>query len=220
MARLSEEHFKSNSDTPARKHSRFKEIFKYRSIPHSNSASPAIITTASPVLRPLGSPTMKPGYEQVGLLPSERTSLETAKRLLEENGGAAVKEAIEDDLQGLKDVCMPGDLNMGHDLLGVTRADEIAKRVTKEQKEEQKRKNERNFGEESSGHQNERAEHVDFAEGSSSSFLVLRTAESKRKLEALAPSQDNLAKQSLSKTFGNRSKYQCSLGKSYIAKRI
>lgn len=76
MARLSVEHFRANSVmTPekSRKSSRLRDMFKSRS-----SLSPSTTTDKrrdSADVSPLTSPTLKTGFEKVGLLPSERNSL-------------------------------------------------------------------------------------------------------------------------------------------------
>ncbi|KAH7397458.1 hypothetical protein BKA66DRAFT_566564 [Pyrenochaeta sp. MPI-SDFR-AT-0127] len=102
MARLSEEHYKSNPSTPIRKSSRFKEMFKRRPSPLSSSTSPNSLTKLPIMESPIPSPKIDPGFEQVGLLPSERISLDEAKHLLEKNGGKAIKKAIEEDMKGIE----------------------------------------------------------------------------------------------------------------------
>jgi hypothetical protein len=73
MARLSAEHYRANTSmTPehTRKSGRLRDIFKSRS-----SASPTDMSKLQPPdPSPLPSPTVKVGFEQVGLLPSERGS--------------------------------------------------------------------------------------------------------------------------------------------------
>ncbi|KAB2111572.1 hypothetical protein AG0111_0g1393 [Alternaria gaisen] len=70
-----------------RKSSRFREIFKHR--PGSSVSSSPVALTKSPL--PAGSsqmpsPTMPPGFQQVGLLPSERFSHSSSRLLKDEEG--------------------------------------------------------------------------------------------------------------------------------------
>ncbi|CAN9170483.1 unnamed protein product [Alternaria alternata] len=70
-----------------RKSSRFREIFKHR--PSSSaSSSPVDLTKSSlPVeSSPMPSPTMPPGFQQVGLLPSERSSHSSSRLSKDEEG--------------------------------------------------------------------------------------------------------------------------------------
>ncbi|CAN9305128.1 unnamed protein product [Alternaria alternata] len=67
-----------------RKSSRFREIFKHR--PSSSASSSPVALTKSPLppgSSPMLSPTMPPGFQQVGLLPSER-SLHSSSHLLKD----------------------------------------------------------------------------------------------------------------------------------------
>ncbi len=100
MARLSKEHYRDSPATPSSTSNRLKNVFRRRMNSTSSSTSPK----SPPLLgSPLPSPTVKPGFDTVGLLPSERTSLETAKRLLDTNGGKMIKQAIERDLGELSE---------------------------------------------------------------------------------------------------------------------
>ncbi|CAN9084710.1 unnamed protein product [Alternaria alternata] len=68
-----------------RKSSRFREIFKHR--PSSSASSSPVALTKSPLLvgsSPMPSPTMPPGFQQVGLLPSERSSHSSSRLLKDE----------------------------------------------------------------------------------------------------------------------------------------
>lgn len=68
-----------------RKSSRFREIFKHR--PSSSASSSPVALTKSPLLAgssPMPSPTMPPGFQQVGLLPSERSSHSSSRLLKDE----------------------------------------------------------------------------------------------------------------------------------------
>jgi len=77
MARLSVEHYRSNPGTPRpeRKPNRLREIFKQRPS-MSASSSPSLLTKPQTGTSPTGSPVFKPGFEKIGLLPSERPSTE------------------------------------------------------------------------------------------------------------------------------------------------
>ncbi|KAF7673495.1 hypothetical protein GT037_008110 [Alternaria burnsii] len=70
-----------------RKSSRFREIFKHR--PSSSaSSSPDALTNSllPPGSSPMPIPTMPPGFRQVGLLPSERSSHSSSRLLKDEEG--------------------------------------------------------------------------------------------------------------------------------------
>ncbi|CAN9079655.1 unnamed protein product [Alternaria alternata] len=70
-----------------RKSSRFREIFKHR--PSSSASSSPVVLTKSLLpaeSSPMPSPTMPPGFQQVGLLLSERSS-QSISRLLEDEEG-------------------------------------------------------------------------------------------------------------------------------------
>ncbi|OAK96857.1 hypothetical protein IQ06DRAFT_308795 [Phaeosphaeriaceae sp. SRC1lsM3a] len=96
MARLSVERYRANAATTpenTRKNSRFRGIFRSRASmspstgpAKSNPKSPSQTNSQVPPASPT-SPTVKPGFEQVGLLPSERTSSGDVKRELENHGG-------------------------------------------------------------------------------------------------------------------------------------
>ncbi|KAF1850097.1 uncharacterized protein K460DRAFT_271677 [Cucurbitaria berberidis CBS 394.84] len=177
MARLSEEHFKSNTSTPARKPSRFKEIFRHRPSTSSNSTSPNTLTSSAPIASPLASPKMRLGFEKVGLLPSERTSLDAAKRELENNGGSAVSEAMEMEVHELSGEIAPHNLETGLNISGTTHADEVAE-MTGNQK---RGKEEQGFEQSFEKFLKQRKEHTvgdhSMAEGSSSQILEPATTE-------------------------------------------
>jgi hypothetical protein len=64
----------------------------------------------SPPTSPI-SPTVKPGFERVGLLPSERESLVDLKRELEDHGGNRIAEVLEKQEEELIDVGSARDLD-------------------------------------------------------------------------------------------------------------
>ncbi|KAI8931811.1 hypothetical protein NX059_011448 [Plenodomus lindquistii] len=102
MARLSVEHFKSNPNTPQpeRHKNRLRDMFKPRSS-SSASTSPAVLTKnqlTSPTSSSM-SPTIKPGFEQIGLLPSERSSLETTRQTHNEASDQTFSEKFKNDLE-------------------------------------------------------------------------------------------------------------------------
>ncbi|KAH9876595.1 hypothetical protein J1614_003726 [Plenodomus biglobosus] len=83
MARLSEEHYKSNPGTPQpeRKTNRFREIFKHH--PSSSaSSSPNLLTKTQSESSPAMPQTMKTGFKKISILPSEQSSFENARRIL------------------------------------------------------------------------------------------------------------------------------------------
>jgi hypothetical protein len=103
MARLSVEHYRANANmTPehVRKTGRLRDMFKSRSsagplTPNAATKSPTGPSTRSPPTSPT-SPSVKPGFETVGLLPSERVSFTDVKIQLEDNGGKRIVEALEE----------------------------------------------------------------------------------------------------------------------------
>jgi hypothetical protein len=102
MARLSIEHYRANTNmTPDRKTRRLRGMFKSRSSTGSPSTadvsinSPTGTSAMSSPTSPI-SPSVKPGFEKVGLLPSERESLVDLKRELLDNGGKRVAEVLID----------------------------------------------------------------------------------------------------------------------------
>lgn len=146
MARLSVEHYRANAAmTPEnnRKSSRFRSMFKSRS-----SMSPSTLSTstdgkflpqndsqvlpASPT-----SPTVKAGFEQVGLLPSERTSLTDAKRKIETHGGHHVAEALERQEKELKGVSVPHNIDTALDGAGVGHQDHTANEALLKSRQEE-----------------------------------------------------------------------------------
>jgi hypothetical protein len=117
MARLSTEHYRANASmTPDRKTSRLRGIFKSRSTTGSPSTadaavkSPSGLSSMSPPTSPI-SPTVKPGFEKVGLLPSERESLVDLKSELEGHGGNRIAEVLEKQEEDLIDVGSARDLD-------------------------------------------------------------------------------------------------------------
>jgi hypothetical protein len=93
MARLSAPAIKSPK--AERTSSRFREIFKHR--PSSSaSSSPVTLSKSIPPAEssPMLSPTMPPGFQQVGLLPSERSSHSMSRLLEDEEGRDMDSETI------------------------------------------------------------------------------------------------------------------------------
>jgi hypothetical protein len=79
------------------------------------------------------SPTIKYGFEKVGLLPSERSSLLDAERDLENHRGARVAEALKVQGGGLKSIGAPYNLNTKLSDTGVLRVNGIAKEMMGDQ---------------------------------------------------------------------------------------
>jgi hypothetical protein len=140
MARLSVEHYRANANmTPdhGRKSSRFRDIFKSRS---SLSPSTASITDKStpgpssppPPISPT-TPTVKHGFEKIGLLPSERSSLLDVQCELENHGGARVAEALKRQGEERKIVDVPHNLDTALSNTGAVRVERIAKEATENQ---------------------------------------------------------------------------------------
>ncbi|KAH7074188.1 hypothetical protein FB567DRAFT_553668 [Paraphoma chrysanthemicola] len=115
-----------------RKSGRLRDIFK------RSSASPQVTTTpnkspeerqsssqASPT-SPL-SPTIKPGFEQVGLLPSQRSSLLDATKDLETHGGGHLAEVLARQEEELRTVGVPQILGTDLDVNAAPHADETVK---------------------------------------------------------------------------------------------
>ncbi|CAA9965989.1 hypothetical protein PTMSG1_09348 [Pyrenophora teres f. maculata] len=99
MARLSA----PANETPKteRKSNRFRGMFKHR--PDSSaSSSPATLTKAPQTIdsSPLPSPTVKPGFQQIGLLPSERPSFSS-----QVNTGISYLDGIDMDESAIMDGC-------------------------------------------------------------------------------------------------------------------
>jgi hypothetical protein len=85
--------------------------------------------TATPTpVSPL-SPSLRPGFEKVGLLPSERSSLMDATRELEQNGGSRVTEALRDQAKELQEVSVPHNVDTTLDVAEVNHADQAAKQA-------------------------------------------------------------------------------------------
>ena len=70
---------------------------------------------------------MKLGFEKVGLLPSERPSLEAATKELVNNGGMAISEAMKKPVHEVKGVSASHSLDTELDVSGATQADEVSK---------------------------------------------------------------------------------------------
>lgn len=109
MARLSEEHFKNNPaipNVPARRPSRLKEMFKPRFSLSPKASSTVLIKPPPSGRSPAVFGEMKPGFEKVGVLPSERSSIEALKTA-RENGAASGVELAE----ALRDVSIPSNMH-------------------------------------------------------------------------------------------------------------
>jgi hypothetical protein len=142
MARLSVEHFRANAVmTPehSRKSSRLLGIFKSRP---SNSPSNMDLTACSPPV--LGqfappasptSPTVKPGFEKVGILPSERSSFIEAKSELEQHGGSRVADVLSKQVEELKGVSVPHNVDTSLQAANAGHQDEIIKKAVQQEKE-------------------------------------------------------------------------------------
>ncbi|RMZ68848.1 hypothetical protein GMOD_00002724 [Pyrenophora seminiperda CCB06] len=89
MARLST----PAADTPKseRKSNRFREIFKHRAS-SSASSTPARFIEASQAIDPSPSPSVKPGFQKIGLLPCERISLSSLGNLGKGSYEGTIKE--------------------------------------------------------------------------------------------------------------------------------
>jgi hypothetical protein len=143
MARLSVEHYRANANmTPehTRKSNRFRDIFKSRSSMSPSQAdatakSPPEPATAPVPVSPL-TPTIKPGFEKVGLLPSERSSLADASRELEHNGGTHVVEALRDQAKELQDASVSYNVNTSLGLANMNHANEASGNAPSEQRED------------------------------------------------------------------------------------
>ncbi|KAF1940347.1 hypothetical protein EJ02DRAFT_494906 [Clathrospora elynae] len=98
MARLSAQHHKDAAATPKteRKSSRFRDMFMQRTS-SSASSSPMNLEKSSPgnSSSPLPSPIVRPGFKQIGLLPSERE--------LDISGGARADEMRKSLQQSFQD---------------------------------------------------------------------------------------------------------------------
>ncbi|KAH7381216.1 hypothetical protein DE146DRAFT_772721 [Phaeosphaeria sp. MPI-PUGE-AT-0046c] len=125
-----------------RRNSRFRDMFRSRS-----SMSPKITVTksdsksqphpgledhpTSPTL-----PTVKPGFEQVGLLPSERISFTDSKRQLENHGGHHVVEVLDKQDKDQTGVSVPHNIVTALDDAGVSRQDHAANDALRKSLEE------------------------------------------------------------------------------------
>lgn len=141
MARLSVEHYRANASmTPdhVRKPSRFRDIFRSR--PSSNNSLVDPATRSPPVKSPLSSPmsptspTIKSGFDQVGLLPSEQDSIIDVKKALEDSDGNRLAQALEKQVQDLKGVGVPHSLDARLDMAGVGHAEEVAQNFQETEK--------------------------------------------------------------------------------------
>lgn len=200
MARLSVEHYRANAAmTPenTRKSSRFRDMFKSRSsmsppFISANSDKKSSTETDSPG-HPVSptSPTVKAGFEQVGLLPNERTSLTDIKRELEIHGGHKVVEVLEQQEKGLKGVSVPHDLDTALDGASVDHQDYAAKQALQRSREEEAdviaeafQKSLSEHGATATEHNESRQKAVSFDEGPSH---TLRRAKSQEHLKDLRP---------------------------------
>ncbi|CAO2647510.1 Nn.00g084320.m01.CDS01 [Neocucurbitaria sp. VM-36] len=184
MARLSEEHFKSNASTPSRKSDRIRNMFRHRQRSSSVSPSSNVTANSTPADNPPLSPTIKLGFEKVGLLPSERSSLDTAKQDLENNGGVAVSKAIKMEVQELNGDIISHRPDTELDISATTAADEEACATEYEKYGKNEDSFEPAFKEELSKQRNEHAHsHFDMPHRSSSPTLDLGTAEAASKTD-------------------------------------
>jgi hypothetical protein len=134
MARLSVEHYRANANmTPEhmRKSSRFRDMFRSR--PSSSNTlvspvtrSPPAKSTLSPPVSPT-SPTVRPGFDKVGLLPSEQGSVMDVKQALEESGGSRVVQVLEKEVKELKGVSAPHTRDTELDVASMGHVDGVAK---------------------------------------------------------------------------------------------
>jgi len=137
MARLSVEHYRANASmTPnhVRKSSRFRDIFRSRSSSNNSLIDPS--TRSPPAKSPLSptSPTIKPGFDQVGLLPSEQGSIIDVKQALQNSGGNRLARVLDQQVQDLQGVGIPHSLDTRLDMAGVGHADEAAKNFQETEK--------------------------------------------------------------------------------------
>jgi hypothetical protein len=143
MARLSVEHDRVNAAmTPenTRKANRFRDMFKRSSASPQAAANPTepatkLMQPSSPT-SPL-SPTVKPGFEKIGFLPSERSSLLDATKVLEDHGGSNLADVLARQEVELKGVSVPHNLNTCLGISQATHADEAAQKEHMESKTEE-----------------------------------------------------------------------------------
>lgn len=104
MARLSAENHNSNAATPKsdRKSGRLRDIFKSRA---SSISSPSPVTSVKPLPVPssVSSPTVKAGFQKIGLLPSERSSFETVRQRVVYDDSSGVDAGSKQSLEGVSD---------------------------------------------------------------------------------------------------------------------
>ncbi|KAF1912069.1 hypothetical protein BDU57DRAFT_564721, partial [Ampelomyces quisqualis] len=200
MARLSVEHFRASATmTPeqVRKSSRFRDMFKSRSsMSPSTGASvtklPLESSIASPPASPT-SPTVKPGFETVGLLPSERISLVNAKTELENNGGTHVAEVLEEQKQELKGVGIPHNMDTALDDANVSRNDMAGKKTLENERAEEANVIAEAFGDAIAEHQAEAAEPSQDATPERSSTLGVREEKLSQHILRRCRSRQNLS---------------------------
>lgn len=123
-----------------RKANRFRDMFKRPSASPQAAANPTEPATkpmqpSSPA-SPL-SPTVKPGFEKVGFLPSERSSLLDATKVLENHGGSNLADVLARQEVELKGVSVPHNLDTCLDISQATHADEAAQKEQMEGKTEE-----------------------------------------------------------------------------------
>jgi hypothetical protein len=167
MARLSVEHFRANAVmTPehSRRSSRLLSIFRSRP---SNSPSNMEITASSPSVSgqfapPASptSPTVKAGFEKVGILPSERSSFVEAKSELEQHGGSRVADVLSKQVEELKGVSVPHNVDTSLQAANLGHQDEIIKQAVQQEKEVEANVIADAFKDALSEHQNEQASHA------------------------------------------------------------
>ncbi|KAF2030451.1 hypothetical protein EK21DRAFT_111974 [Setomelanomma holmii] len=155
-----------------RKTSRFREIFK------RSSASPKVANSSDNIMpdrlqlssptSPL-SPTVKWGFEQVGLLPSERSLILDATKELESHGGSNLAEVLARQEEEVKAVGMPHNIDMIWDISHAIHANKAAEDDRQETREAEANVIADAFQDALAKHQEEHAEgEPDLVEGQSS----------------------------------------------------
>jgi hypothetical protein len=104
------------------------------------------------------SPTVKPGFKTVGLLPSERVSFADAKNELEKNGGSHVAEVLEEQEKHLKGVDVPHNIDTALDAANVSRVDMAVKKARDDDRVEEANVIAEAFGDAIATHHQEAAE--------------------------------------------------------------
>jgi hypothetical protein len=75
-----------------------------------------------------------PGFDQVGLLPSEQEPIIDIKQALQDSGGSRVAQALENQVRDLRGVSVPHNLDTKLDMAGVGTTDEVAKKFQETEK--------------------------------------------------------------------------------------